>query len=754
MRFTKWFRNPAWLALALALALTAPVLWPGRYIFWGTPYFQFIPWRWLAWRLLVQGRFPWWNPFTGLGMPLAANYQTAVLYPGTWLTWLFAWVAGLSGLAYAHGWWVVLHLLLGAWGMARWMQEEGRSRPAAWLAGLAFGFSGYAVARGGVFLSMNAAMAWTPWVLWAWTRLLRRPGRGPLLTLALVMAMQLLTGHAQTTWYTWLFAAALGLRQRPGGRAFAYALLAGVWALLLAGGQMAATAEYTLLSARSQGLEADFALQYSFWPWYYLLLLSPWAFGHPAWGNHWGFPALWEHTIYVGVLPLLLALYALVRAPRRMLFWLGLLAVAQVLALGRFTPVYPWLFRHVPTFDAFQAPARWHLWTVLLLAVLAAHGADAVQTFTPRMRYWLNLGTAGTLALVPFALMGQALLPQAYRTLAWGLLGFAVTAGLGLAVWRFALRRGRRVWLRAILLLTVLDLAVNQQGWYPATSGAAYAQDFPNKARLAQILAGGRFWMPPDLQQQLLYEVYLRFRDFRPQAPLWQARTQMLPNVNLLDGFPGVNAYDPLRPARLARLEDALTTWPEPQRTRLLRLLGVSLRIETPTHSEPLVPAAWLTWVEQVEWVTSEDQVWQALARRLQSPAWAQGVVLEAASPRPLQRGPSPPAAGGAGVMLEGRMYLDGRWDIQVTAPRPGYLVVRQAYYPGWRAWVDGEEVPLYPADGVLMALPVPAGRHRVQVVYAPRHLYAALALQAAAWAAWFVAARRHGHTGVKGQRG
>ena len=104
--------------------------------------------------------------------------------------------------------------------------------------------------------------------------------------------------------------------------------------------------------------------------------------------------------------------------------------------------------------------------------------------------------------------------------------------------------------------------------------------------------------------------------------------------------------------------------------------------------------------------------------------------------------------------MLEGRMYLDGRWDIQVAAPRPGYLVVRQAYYPGWRAWVDGEEVPLYPADGVLMALPVPAGRHRVQVVYAPRHLYAALALQGAAWVAWVVATVLHLRLGAKGQRG
>jgi hypothetical protein len=55
---------------------------------------------------------------------------------------------------------------------------------------------------------------------------------------------------------------------------------------------------------------------------------------------------------------------------------------------------------------------------------------------------------------------------------------------------------------------------------------------------------------------------------------------------------------------------------------------------------------------------------------------------------------------------------------IEVDSPAPALLLVRNSYGPGWRATVDGRSRPVLPADYVLQAIPVPEGRHVVELTY------------------------------------
>ena len=73
--------------------------------------------------------------------------------------------------------------------------------------------------------------------------------------------------------------------------------------------------------------------------------------------------------------------------------------------------------------------------------------------------------------------------------------------------------------------------------------------------------------------------------------------------------------------------------------------------------------------------------------------------------------------------------------ELDVTAENAGMLVLAEAWFPGWRAWVvEGGlsgfgggaaevEVPVYRADGMLRAVPVPAGRSTVRLEYSPTSL-------------------------------
>ena len=50
-----------------------------------------------------------------------------------------------------------------------------------------------------------------------------------------------------------------------------------------------------------------------------------------------------------------------------------------------------------------------------------------------------------------------------------------------------------------------------------------------------------------------------------------------------------------------------------------------------------------------------------------------------------------------------------------------GFLVTGENYYPGWKAYVDGEETEIYKTDYLLMGVNVPSGEHTIEFRFQPR---------------------------------
>jgi uncharacterized membrane protein YfhO len=69
--------------------------------------------------------------------------------------------------------------------------------------------------------------------------------------------------------------------------------------------------------------------------------------------------------------------------------------------------------------------------------------------------------------------------------------------------------------------------------------------------------------------------------------------------------------------------------------------------------------------------------------------------------------------------------------------------VLSEVYYPGWRAWVDDREVDVLRADYLFRAVELPAGAHRVRLLYDPASfkigvgLFAATMVVLMGWLAW-----------------
>ena len=63
----------------------------------------------------------------------------------------------------------------------------------------------------------------------------------------------------------------------------------------------------------------------------------------------------------------------------------------------------------------------------------------------------------------------------------------------------------------------------------------------------------------------------------------------------------------------------------------------------------------------------------------------------------------------------------DGRHlDFDVTCPGDGWLLVTDRWAPGWRAWVNDRETPVWIGNLAFRALPVERGENRIRFLYCP----------------------------------
>ncbi len=67
--------------------------------------------------------------------------------------------------------------------------------------------------------------------------------------------------------------------------------------------------------------------------------------------------------------------------------------------------------------------------------------------------------------------------------------------------------------------------------------------------------------------------------------------------------------------------------------------------------------------------------------------------------------------------------YLPEKVTIEADMKAAGFVVLSDVYYPGWRAFIDGAETPVYPAYHALRTVIVPAGRHELIFRFIPASL-------------------------------
>ncbi|MGH0033407.1 MAG: hypothetical protein ACQGVK_00110 [Myxococcota bacterium] len=324
--------------------------------------------------ILGDGEWPTWDRFRGggwtlVGNPLARTFNPSflpVLVLGTWpgikvalLAYLWIAQVGFLGLGRQLG--------LGLW--------------PSLLGGLVFAWSGCFAQHLTHGHYEWLGYAWLPWVLWALHRSWERATPGRLAAAGVALALLWLDGGPYQLLFTILFVALYSLSRSIAVRSLrpaATAVAVGVAAAWLAAVQLWPVVETarriprpTAEATRYFGMDPlPSASEVLFEG----LLSRDQRHDAEAW-----MPFRINVGMYVGVLPLLLGAFALARR-RHGLGWLAAVLGASLwFVLSEELPIAPWgLLHRLPGFASLQVPARFNLFVVASLALLAAHGLQAL----------------------------------------------------------------------------------------------------------------------------------------------------------------------------------------------------------------------------------------------------------------------------------------------------------------------------------------------------------------------------------------
>ena len=677
---------------------------------------QYYPLQLFAARELAAGRLPAWDPYLNAGQPGLADIQTGLFYPFNLLPNLILAVAGLPftpGLLTAQ---VVLHFSLASlftYLFVRHLARRAGARiPAARFAGavaaLSFTYAGYLTSFPVQQLTILETAVWLPLVLLFLDQACHLARPLPQVVLAaLALACAFLAGHPQTAMYIVYTALAYGLFVQAlwaPRNLWVYLLRVGYTVLLplLLGAALAAVQLRPTLAFIARSTRAG--LDYQAVSWGFPLvelthLLYPGYFG--------GSPQ------YVGILPPILAVAALFvkRARREVVFWIIFATVALLLALGGHTFLYSLTYLVAPGFAAVRDQQRIIFLFSFAVSVLAGYGALVlVQPLERAVRkgfrrfvrglVWVAVAfTALTAVWVLGYLQGQQ--QGVAVNLFEGVLRhhMLLLLILGGSAVLFALRLTGKAMRRSLMALALaliwLNLfTVNWQfnlaepvtgGPYPQTGLVNYLKEQPGTFRIS-----GTGLLPGGSSAGIVYEL----EDITGNTPL------------RLDAF--------------QQFEDQLGSW---RRWQLLNVEYVLSRdditgpgleqvyeeegVKAYRVGDPL-PRAWLVHRTTI---ADDDRAFDLLNAEDFDPRTVTVLAPDQGQPPALGSG-QPGSAAQVVQAAPGRLVLD------VSSPEEGILVISQPFYPGWRAIVDGERVPLYRADYLLQGLQLGAGSHRVELSY------------------------------------
>lgn len=634
---------------------------------------------------IKAGRVPLWNPYIFAGNPHLANFQSAVFYP---LNWLYLFLPQLTAWSIL----IIVQPLLATIFCYLFLKSLPIKKGAAVFGAFAFGFSGFVVTWSQEAIAVGHSALWLPLILYGLER-----KRFWVTTIAL--SLSILAGYLQTTFYISIFATLYAFYRHIEIKRVA---LIFIFAIGLCAIQIIPSLESFWLSARpTTTIETVFNT--------YLLpivhlakLIAPDINGNPASYNYFGKGSYNETVLFIGVVPLVFAILAILKNKGNGLIkFFFLSSIISYLLTTDFFLTRWFLHLPIPLIPTFQ-PSRILVLTTFSLSILTAFGMS---------RWQLNLkNDYKILKFICLVLVSVLILTLGFYFKTIWMRDFLIVLKnvlLPLAILVFLVLKRPSLLLIAILTILgqfyffyrYLNLG-NKQFLYPKTTAFEYL--LKESGSLDRFIA---------FDKPILGNFATQFRLFSPEGydPIFSKRYGQL-IYSSRDFMNGKLSED------IPRVEVMLSHHeknPENQRrSRLLSLLGVKNVLNFNgqwqfMENEQALPRAFLASNMIVETDPRKilDKIFDSATDLSQT------LVLEEPIAENLSKTP------GTAQIIS---YQPQSVGIKTNAVGPKLLFLSDNYYPGWKAVVDGQQTKIYRADFAFRAVLIPPGKHLVNFYYQP----------------------------------
>lgn len=606
------------------------------------------------------GRLPLWNPYVGLGRPFLADMQNAVFYPPVYLICL-----GQKTGVFLLVW---LHCLLAVFGMRRFASALHIGRWQGYFMAFSFLASGPLTAR---WVTGEITYCWglcyLPWLFYCALRAEEQWQRRRIALYAGCLALQFLCGHPQVFWFSvvgqaaFIFTRALGFPLRKAIRDAGQGLgQFGVACAWCTG--LVAMVFLPMLELVKEGNRSGASPAFA----------ASYSFTWKDLGSLFGLlrsgDVNWESNLLVGATIVVLGLAGLcVVRERNARGLLGVLVIALLIAVGNRTPFFGFFYDWLPGFAGFRIHAR--AATLVVLVLICAAGIWLSRPH-PRLRaYWTYLFGVP----IRYALMGLVLVQS-----------------LDLLQGSWAIKR---VYTGAVSMI----LKVPPEHLFEPILVAGL-----RKAGLMESSQPPpRVCVSPSLVPANYGMIY-RYSHFDANCSLflrrpWDYLHTMLgvpPPIEKGSVSPQIYNYGPLPYHDLA-----LAAGMDPHSGE------VTVAVDPD-------PRAFLVYGAQVA------DYGTVLNRLAQGHDVHRCALLEKPLAHPLRLENSLPGTPASIRLLEPNSLL-----VDLEAKERALLVLAEAWYPGWRAEIDGRVCTCVSANIWMRAIPVPAGRHQVRLYFRQDYL-------------------------------
>ncbi len=409
-----------------------------------------LQWKSFIRESISKADIPLWNPHQFSGIPFLAAGQQSTLYPFSLLYYVLP-------LPAAYGWFTVVQLWLAGAFMYLFLRGLSLGRFGSTLGGVVYQLSAFFVISA-VFPMIIASAAWLPLVLLAVELIIQqrpalrgRPSSIPWVVLgAVALGCNVLAGHVEITYYVLIiagyYAAArliwqwwIGRKQRG----MMWLIQRGIWliAMVVLGLGIGAIQFVPLFELASMNYRDGRATLDQVRAWAHPMrdvvqFLLPNFYGNPSHHSYWdvfsgqtitsfsnaagqpittidwGIKNYVEGALYLGILPLLLAIYGIIQgilnrqdaknreATDEKPPYKGIFAVLTVVSLTFMfgLPTYALLYYGFPGINQLHSPFRWIFGVTVGIAVLAGFGADTLVHERKSLRLTRTFGYVGLIS--------------------------------------------------------------------------------------------------------------------------------------------------------------------------------------------------------------------------------------------------------------------------------------------------------------------------------------------------------------------